>query len=56
MFESLFEFLFKYRLFLFQEGDFSFTSPWPWAVGCAPSGWARVGGSATEPACSPWAA
>ena len=33
MFESLFEFLFKYRLLLFQEGDFSFTSPWPWAIG-----------------------
>ena len=27
--ESIFEFLFKYRLLLFQEGDFTFASPWP---------------------------
>ncbi|MFV2006603.1 MAG: hypothetical protein ACC667_04115 [Longimicrobiales bacterium] len=33
MFEGLFEFLFKYRLLVFQEGGFSFTSPWPWAIG-----------------------
>ena len=33
MLESLFEFLFKYRPLLFQEGDFTFTSPWPWALG-----------------------
>ena len=27
--ETIFEFLFKYRLLLFQEGDFTFASPWP---------------------------
>ena len=27
--ETIFEFLFKYRLLLFQEGDFAFASPWP---------------------------
>ena len=27
--ESIFEFLFKYRLLLFQEGDFTFAPPWP---------------------------
>ena len=27
--EPIFEFLFKYRLLLFQEGDFTFASPWP---------------------------
>jgi len=27
--EAIFEFLFKYRLLLFQEGDFTFASPWP---------------------------
>jgi uncharacterized membrane protein len=27
--ESIFEFLFKYRPLLFQEGDFTFASPWP---------------------------
>jgi uncharacterized membrane protein len=27
--ETMFEFLFKYRLLLFQEGDFTFVSPWP---------------------------
>ena len=26
---SLFEFLFKYRPVLYQEGDFTFLSPWP---------------------------
>ena len=29
---SLFELLFKYRPVLYQEGDFSFLSPWPLAV------------------------
>jgi len=28
----IFELLFKYRLFLFQEGDFAFASPWPAVV------------------------
>ena len=27
--ETIFEFLFKYRLLLFQEGEFTFSSPWP---------------------------
>ncbi len=27
--DTIFEFLFKYRLLLFQEGDFTFASPWP---------------------------
>ena len=27
--ETIFEFLFKYRPLLFQEGDFTFASPWP---------------------------
>ncbi len=27
--ETTFEFLFKYRLLLFQEGEFTFSSPWP---------------------------
>ena len=27
--EAILEFLFKYRLLLFQEGDFTFGSPWP---------------------------
>ncbi len=27
--ERIFEFLFKYRPLLFQEGDFTFSSPWP---------------------------
>ena len=27
--ETIFEFLFKYRLLFFQEGDFTFASPWP---------------------------
>ena len=27
--ETAFEFLFKYRLLLFQEGEFTFSSPWP---------------------------
>ncbi len=27
--ETIFEFLFKYRLLLFQEGEFTFASPWP---------------------------
>ena len=26
---GIFEFLFKYRPVLYQEGDFSFLSPWP---------------------------
>jgi hypothetical protein len=27
--ETIFEFLFKYRLLFFQEGEFTFASPWP---------------------------
>ena len=27
--ETIFEFLFKYRFLFFQEGDFTFASPWP---------------------------
>ncbi len=27
--QTIFEFLFKYRLLIFQEGDFTFASPWP---------------------------
>ena len=30
--QAIFEFLFKYRLLLFQEGDFAFGSPWPTMV------------------------
>ena len=30
--QAMFEFLFKYRLLLFQEGDFAFGSPWPTMV------------------------
>ena len=30
--QAIFELLFKYRLLLFQEGDFAFASPWPTMV------------------------
>ena len=30
--QAFMEFLFKYRLLLFQEGDFAFASPWPTMV------------------------